>query len=143
MANDKVYLYHGTVDYTVTEGQNIAINVFKNATTSFIVFQGVVKKNEDFYKKYLADSQIKKVYTYGSSHGFVSFIELKLNYLENYFTLKLQITNNYGAGCNVLSPPNYLNNCNYNQAYDMLKHLYTLTTSEPSKTTSYTEKVTK
>lgn len=37
--------------------------------------------------------------------------------------LKEQVTNFYGASCSVKSN-NYLNNCDYNQAYDVLKTLY-------------------
>lgn len=56
-----------------------------------------------------------------------------------YFSLK--ITNNYGSSCGTASLTNRINNCNYNQAYDILKHLYNLKTPEPEKTNTYSEKV--
>jgi hypothetical protein len=40
-----------------------------------------------------------------------------------------------------LSTPNSINNCNYNQAFDLLKHLYSLQTTEPDKTAFFKEKV--
>ena len=52
-----------------------------------------------------------------------------------------QITNNFGGTCGVASSANYINNCNYNQAYDILKHMYNLQTPEPDKTKAYEEAV--
>ena len=52
MINDKIYIYHGTADTTVTEG--------------------VAKKSEEFYKKFVTNAaNFKTYYTLGSAHGFV------------------------------------------------------------------------
>ncbi len=85
MKNDKVYLYHGTIDYTVTEGTYGHFNdKFLNLPV-YLNSKGVVKRNEDFYKKFLSDSQIKKVYSYASSHGFVGLNSN--NYWDKLFNL--------------------------------------------------------
>jgi poly(3-hydroxybutyrate) depolymerase len=62
------------------------------------------KKNEDFYNNYMPASQIKTVYTMPSVHGF--------------------ITNKYGFACNIINTWSYLNNCLYNQAYEILNYFY-------------------
>ena len=91
MKNDKVYLYHGTMDYAVTEGIFIYLNN-RHSNQWPIYYIGVVKRNEDFYKNYLSDSQIKKVYNYASSHGFVRLI-LSISWCRSnlLFNLRLQI----------------------------------------------------
>lgn len=60
-------------------------------------------KTEQFYQAYVNPSHIKAVYSISSAHGF--------------------ITNNYGYSCSVIAS-NYLNNCNYNQAYHIVRQVY-------------------
>lgn len=75
----------------------------------------VVKKNEEFYSHYINNpsTQMKTVYNYASVHGF--------------------ITNNYGGSCGILNLATFMNNCNYNQAYDILTTMYGSGLIEPGK----------
>lgn len=63
----------------------------------------VVQMGEDFFKNYMPASQIKTVYSIASVHG--------------------HITENYGSACGTTDKA-YINNCNYNQVYDMFDFLY-------------------
>jgi poly(3-hydroxybutyrate) depolymerase len=63
IANDKIYIYHGTADTTVTEG--------------------VAKKNEEFYKKFVTKTEnFKTYYNLASAHGFVSFFIFYYKYFK-------------------------------------------------------------
>ena len=55
-----------------------------------------------------------------------------------------KITNFYGTICSFLST-SYFNNCNYNQAYEMISHLYSpeINIKEPAKNSATTGKVKK
>lgn len=61
----------------------------------------MVKQGEEFFKNY--NSNVKTVYDVASVHG--------------------HITDSYGSACGTTDKA-YMNNCNYNQAYDLLQHLY-------------------
>jgi hypothetical protein len=79
-----------------------------------VVATSVVKKGEEFFTNYMPGSSIKGVYNYAATHG--------------------MITDNYGVFCSI---PNifYINDCDYNQAYDILSHLNPgLNLIKPSKT---------
>lgn len=75
-----------------------------SGTKDTTVRPAIVKTNEQVYSKYLSSSSsIKGVYSYDSVSG--------------------MITNNFGASCSS-SSSYHINNCDYNQAYDILSHLY-------------------
>ncbi|CAF3895029.1 unnamed protein product [Rotaria sp. Silwood2] len=61
-----------------------------------------VKLNEDVYSKLGAN--IKTNYDMAATHGFP--------------------TDNFGKSCATLNLENYINNCDFNMAYDILNHLY-------------------
>jgi hypothetical protein len=72
-----------------------------------------------------------------SVHGFVCLINSSrlLDILILKLNLTLKITNDYGYACGVINLFNYLNNCNYNQAYEILNHMYGPGLQEPVKGT--------
>ncbi|CAF5017607.1 unnamed protein product [Rotaria sp. Silwood1] len=61
-----------------------------------------VKINEDVYSELGAN--IKTNYDMAATHGFP--------------------TDNFGKSCSTLNLENYINNCDFNMAYDILNHLY-------------------
>ncbi|KAM5173003.1 poly(3-hydroxybutyrate) depolymerase-like [Mantella aurantiaca] len=83
LANDKVYIFSGTRDS--------------------VVVPGVVKKQEDYYRKYTNAANIKTVYDVAAEHGMP--------------------TDYYGGACGSTNL-DYINNCNYNGAYEGLNHIY-------------------
>lgn len=77
---------------------------FYSGSMDFTVKSSVVKVGEDFFANYMSRVNMKGVYTYASAHG--------------------HITDNYGSSCSLTNSQYYMNNCNYNQAYDMLSWLH-------------------
>ncbi|CAC5419973.1 unnamed protein product [Mytilus coruscus] len=57
-----------------------------------------------YYNHYTLHSNVKTVFNINAEHG--------------------QPTDNYGGTCNVLSKSNYLNNCGYNAAFELLNWIY-------------------
>ena len=68
-----------------------------------VIISGVVKKNEEFFRTFMDQSQIRGVYSIGAAHG--------------------MITDFYGGPCSIANGF-FLNNCDYNQAHDILKTLH-------------------
>ncbi|KAH9494826.1 hypothetical protein Btru_017926 [Bulinus truncatus] len=67
----------------------------------------------DYYHLYVdSDSQIKLVDNIPAAHG--------------------QITNNYGGSCADLHSNNYMNNCGYSAAFNLLNHIYGGHLKEPA-----------
>ncbi|CAF3968254.1 unnamed protein product [Adineta steineri] len=95
----KAYATSGNVDSTA-HIKDDPVYIF-SGTNDRVVIPGVVKINEQIYTPLSAN--IKTNYGLTANHGFP--------------------TDNFGAQCSVLSSANYINNCNYNLAYDMLNHL--------------------
>ncbi|CAF1329704.1 unnamed protein product [Didymodactylos carnosus] len=78
------------------------------------IAENVVKVNEQIYKPY--NVRIKTNYDTMANHGFV--------------------TDNYGGKCEILESTQYINNCNFNLAYDMLNYLYSGHLIKPSTTST-------
>ncbi|CAF4475533.1 unnamed protein product, partial [Rotaria socialis] len=66
-----------------------------------VAYPGVVKLNEQLYSR--LGATVKTNFNMPAHHGFP--------------------TENFGAACSTLNMANYINNCNFNLAYDMLNHL--------------------
>jgi hypothetical protein len=82
--------------------KNDRVYVF-SGTKDTTVKPSIVKLNQDLYAKYTNANNIKSVYSYDSANG--------------------MITENYGSACSG-SNIYHMYNCDYNQAYDILNHLY-------------------
>jgi hypothetical protein len=91
---------------------------FYSGTMDFTVRPAVVKVGEQFYSSYMSASNIKTVYSYASAHG--------------------HITDNFGTACGTTNSQHYINNCNYNQAYDLLSWLHNTTLQKPKTVTEKT-----
>ncbi|KAM4747266.1 poly(3-hydroxybutyrate) depolymerase-like [Rhinophrynus dorsalis] len=77
--------------------------IFSGSLDSVLV-PGVSKKLEEYYKAYITSSgAIKAVYDIPAQHGMP--------------------TDNYGGACGAKNEE-YINNCNYNGAYEALNHIY-------------------
>ncbi|XP_040201481.1 uncharacterized protein LOC120932811 isoform X2 [Rana temporaria] len=83
LQNDKVFIFSGTKDS--------------------VVAPGVVKRQEEFYRRYTNAENIKTVYDIVAQHGMP--------------------TDFYGGACGTTNLQ-YINNCNYNGAYEGLNHIY-------------------
>jgi hypothetical protein len=84
LKNDKVWMFSGTKD---TE-----------------VYQGVMKKLNEYYGHYITDtSNLVTLFNYSAEHSFV--------------------TNNYGNDCSYLGSP-YINNCHLDGAGQILNHIH-------------------
>ncbi|RNA00347.1 polyhydroxybutyrate depolymerase [Brachionus plicatilis] len=91
-----------------------------SGSSDYVVRSNVVKKNEDFFKNYMNSNNIKSNYGLAAGHA--------------------MITDFFGNSCSA-SSGNYINNCNYNQAYDLLQHLHperTLQKPQPGASTTGT-----
>ncbi|UJR25697.1 hypothetical protein I4U23_007048 [Adineta vaga] len=96
----KSYVTSGSADSTANvKDDPVYIFTGKNDGT---VIPGVAKISEQLYSPLGAN--IKTNYNLPANHGFP--------------------TENFGGKCEVLSSANYINNCNFNLAYDMLNHLF-------------------
>jgi len=84
----------------LTNIENSKVYVY-DGTKDSVVVPGVGKKGADWYDNYGAN--IKGVYSIASQHAW--------------------ITTDYGSACGTLSSP-YINNCNYDQAWEILTHIY-------------------
>ncbi|CAF1184393.1 unnamed protein product [Adineta steineri] len=67
-----------------------------------VVLPGIATLNEQLYTRFGAN--VKTNFNMLAHHGFP--------------------TDNFGGKCDELNKPNFINNCNFNLAYDMLNHLY-------------------
>ncbi|CAF5019046.1 unnamed protein product, partial [Rotaria sp. Silwood1] len=67
-----------------------------------VAYPGVVKLNAELYQR--LNATVKTNFNMPANHGFA--------------------TESFGASCSSLNLANYINNCNFNLAYDMLNHLY-------------------
>ncbi|XP_072259180.1 poly(3-hydroxybutyrate) depolymerase-like [Pyxicephalus adspersus] len=76
--------------------------IFSGSRDSVLV-QGVAQKLQEFYSGYIGSGSIKTVYNVAAEHGMP--------------------TDSYGGACGSTNS-NYINNCNYNGAYEALNHLY-------------------
>ncbi|XP_040201484.1 uncharacterized protein LOC120932813 [Rana temporaria] len=74
-----------------------------SGTKDSVLIQGVAKKLQEFYTGYISSASIKTVYNVAAEHGMP--------------------TDSYGGTCGILNDV-YINNCNYNGAYEALNHLY-------------------
>eukprot|EP01119_Soliformovum_irregulare_P003197 TRINITY_DN13534_c0_g1_i1.p1 TRINITY_DN13534_c0_g1~~TRINITY_DN13534_c0_g1_i1.p1 ORF type:complete len:336 (-),score=58.30 TRINITY_DN13534_c0_g1_i1:37-924(-) len=83
MWNDRIWLLSGTLDT--------------------IVYPGVVKKLESYYRNYVQSANIATEYQLRAEHSFV--------------------TADFGNACDELETP-YINNCNYDSAGHILQHIY-------------------
>jgi poly(3-hydroxybutyrate) depolymerase len=96
----KSYVSSGSADPTSNvKDDPVYIFTGKNDRT---VISGVAKISEQIYSS--LGSSIKTNYDLPANHGFP--------------------TDNFGGKCEVLSSANFINNCNFNLAYDMLNHLF-------------------
>ncbi|XP_068133733.1 poly(3-hydroxybutyrate) depolymerase-like isoform X3 [Hyperolius riggenbachi] len=68
-----------------------------------VLVQGVAQKLQEFYSSYISAGNIKTVYNVAAQHGMP--------------------TDSYGGACGTTNN-DYINNCNYNGAYEALNHLY-------------------
>ncbi|XP_075131997.1 poly(3-hydroxybutyrate) depolymerase-like [Leptodactylus fuscus] len=76
--------------------------IFSGSKDSVLV-QGVAKKLEEYYASYITSGAIKAVYNIAAEHGMP--------------------TDSYGGACGSLNKE-YINNCNYNGAYEALNHIH-------------------
>ncbi|XP_038064822.1 uncharacterized protein LOC119735189 [Patiria miniata] len=74
-----------------------------SGTQDIIVQSGLVQKLEDYYKEFVPAANIKTVYSVPAGHAL--------------------ITDDYGSSCGSNSSP-YINDCDYNQAFEILDHTY-------------------
>ncbi|XP_052811890.1 uncharacterized protein LOC128239328 [Mya arenaria] len=76
-----------------------------NGKLDSVINPGIGQKIADFYGHFVnPSSNIKTVFNVSSEHG--------------------QITDNFGGACGQLQSSNFINNCGYNAAYDLLNHIY-------------------
>ncbi|CAF3813204.1 unnamed protein product [Adineta steineri] len=94
------YALTGSID-SPTNIASDSVYVFSGKYDT-VAYPGVVKLNEDLYKRFGAN--VKTNFDMAAHHGFP--------------------TNNFGAKCAVLNKDNFINDCQFNMAYDMLNHLY-------------------
>ncbi|KAM4035392.1 poly(3-hydroxybutyrate) depolymerase-like isoform 3-T3 [Anomaloglossus baeobatrachus] len=74
-----------------------------SGTKDSVLVQGVAKKLEDYYASYITSGSIKTVYNIAAEHSMP--------------------TDSYGGACGALNKE-YINNCNYNGAYEALNHIH-------------------
>jgi hypothetical protein len=74
-----------------------------SGTNDTVVNPGTMRKTQEYYSHYVASSAIKTVFDIPSEHAF--------------------ITSNFGSACSFLGIP-FMNNCNYDQAGDILNYFY-------------------
>ncbi|KAM9312813.1 poly(3-hydroxybutyrate) depolymerase-like [Gastrophryne carolinensis] len=76
--------------------------IFSGSKDSVLV-QGVAQKLQEFYSSYISSGSIKAVYSVAAEHGMP--------------------TDGYGGSCGATNVE-FINNCNYNGAYEALNHIY-------------------
>ncbi|CAF1418264.1 unnamed protein product, partial [Adineta ricciae] len=96
----KSYVSSGSAD-PIANVKNDPVYIFTGQKDGTVI-PGVVKVNEQIYSALGAN--IKTKYDLAANHGFP--------------------TENFGGKCDVLYSANYINNCNFNLAYDMLNHIF-------------------
>ncbi|XP_053320611.1 uncharacterized protein LOC128492172 [Spea bombifrons] len=108
------YANSGLID-PVSNLANDRVFIFSGSRDSVVV-PGVVKKLEEYYLSYVNSGNIKTVYDVPAEHGMP--------------------TDSYGGTCGATNT-NYINNCNYNGAYEALNHIYG-GLSRPSSSSGFT-----
>lgn len=73
-------------------------------THDSVVNPGAASKIAEYYHHYVTSGSVKTVLNVPAEHS--------------------QPTKNYGGPCDQLAPTNYLNNCNYDAAFELLNHIY-------------------
>lgn len=91
----------GSIDDTTNIAQS-KVYLYSGANDT-VVSPGTMQKLEKYYLNYMHSSSIKTVFNISSEHAF--------------------ITNDYGSNCTFMGSP-FINNCNYDQAGDILSYLY-------------------
>ncbi|MEE6478125.1 hypothetical protein FKM82_011749 [Ascaphus truei] len=98
----QTYANSGLID-PVSNLANDKVFIFAGSRDTVVV-PGVGKKLEEYYTSYVTSpGGIKTVYDVPAQHGMP--------------------TDNYGGACGSTNT-NYINNCNYNGAYEALNHIY-------------------
>ncbi|CAJ0960722.1 unnamed protein product [Ranitomeya imitator] len=96
---------------------NSRVYIF-SGTRDTVVVPGVVKKQEEYYASYITGSgALKTVYDVAAQHGMP--------------------TDSYGGVCGSTNL-DYINNCNYNGAYEALNHIYGGGLEKPSSGAAFT-----
>ncbi|CAF2817996.1 unnamed protein product [Rotaria sp. Silwood2] len=94
------YASAGYID-SLSNIENDSVYIF-SGTKDSVTLPSIVKLNEKIYS--VLDANIKTNYDLPATHGFP--------------------TNNFGESCDVLNTKNFINNCGFNMAYDVLNHLH-------------------
>ncbi|CAF0812701.1 unnamed protein product [Rotaria sordida] len=94
------YASAGKID-SLLNIENDSVYIF-SGTKDSVTLPSIVKLNEKIYS--VLDANIKTNYELPATHGFP--------------------TNNFGESCDVLNTENFINNCGFNTAYDVLNHLH-------------------
>ncbi|KAM4038284.1 poly(3-hydroxybutyrate) depolymerase-like [Anomaloglossus baeobatrachus] len=96
---------------------NSRVYIF-SGTRDTVVVPGVVKKQEEYYSSYITSpGALKTVYDIAAEHGMP--------------------TDSYGGVCGSTNL-DYINNCNYNGAYEALNHIYGGGLQKPSSGAAFT-----
>ncbi|CAF0842462.1 unnamed protein product [Rotaria sordida] len=94
------YASAGKID-SLLNIENDSVYIF-SGTKDSVTLPSIVKLNEKIYA--VLGANIKTNYELPATHGFP--------------------TNNFGENCDVLNTKNFINNCGFNTAYDVLNHLH-------------------
>nr|KAG5707068.1 hypothetical protein BaRGS_011779 [Batillaria attramentaria] len=92
----------GNIDST-SHMRNDKVWIFAGSHDS-VVKPAAGHKVQQYYNHYVTSSNIKTVFNIPAEH--------------------CMPTKNYGGACDKLSTTNYLNNCNYDAAFELLNHIY-------------------
>ncbi|CAF3394189.1 unnamed protein product [Rotaria sp. Silwood1] len=90
----------GNID-SLSNIENDSVYIF-SGTKDLVTLPSIVKLNEKIYS--VLGANIKTNYELPAAHGFP--------------------TDNFGESCDVLNIKNFINNCGFNMAYDVLNHLH-------------------
>ncbi|XP_038065264.1 uncharacterized protein LOC119735575 [Patiria miniata] len=106
------YASSGKVDATSNMASD-RVYLF-SGTQDSVVQTDLVQKLEDYYEEFIPAANIKTVYDVAAGHAF--------------------ITEDNGSSCGTNWVP-FINDCNYNQAFEILNHIYGGNLVEPDSTT--------
>jgi len=102
----------GNID-AVSNLANDRVFIFDGMADS-VVNPAIGRKTAEYYQHFITDNNnIKTEFNINAEHG--------------------QPTNNYGAACDHLATSNFMNNCNYSAAYELLNFIYGGNLVRPSK----------
>ncbi|XP_038066214.1 uncharacterized protein LOC119736247 [Patiria miniata] len=107
------YASSGKVDATSNMASD-RVYIF-SGTRDEVVQRGLVGKLVEYYKGFVPATNIKTVYNVPAGHAF--------------------ITEDYGSSCGSNSSP-YINDCDYDQAFEILNHIYGNLQQPTSSTTA-------